>query len=152
VAHTGAGVRGGGAEDRARGRPANVWESPNWTPIAEGLKAVRARLPPDLPNWTRHTWNAASHPFDIRGVDVAATRHSVMSVYCAERGHTAWCVPIWVRDDKPAVTFAPRSGSWRVTVYAPATGQPISQGHATQGMTWALPRSPSVQIVEAVRQ
>lgn len=152
VAHTGAGIRGGGAEDLARGRPANLWESPNWAPIAQGLRQVRALLPADLSNWTRHNWNWASNPFDIRGLDFAGTRHSVMSVYTAERHGVAWSVPIWVRSDKPAVTYAPKSGTWRFEVYDPATGNRIAEGATSPGTPWALPRSPSVQLVKAVRQ
>jgi hypothetical protein len=61
VLHTGAGIRGGGAADQARGRAVNFWEVPNWGPILAGLQAARRYLPAGLANWDRHNahWRSA---------------------------------------------------------------------------------------------
>jgi hypothetical protein len=67
VLHTGAGVRGGGAGDRALGRAANVRETPRIETILNGLSAVRRQLPADLPNFDRHNSNRnfPRYPFDV---------------------------------------------------------------------------------------
>ncbi len=58
VYHTGAGIRGGGAADRARGRSANFAEVPHFDATLERLAALREILPPDLPNWTWQNSNS----------------------------------------------------------------------------------------------
>jgi len=68
VLHTGPGIRGGGAEDRREGRPANLWETDNWGAITAALACVRFTLPPDVPNWTRKRDSARDHPFETRAV------------------------------------------------------------------------------------
>ena len=63
VLHTGAGIRGGGAEDQARGRPANLHDVDGWLEIVDGLHCLRSVLPPDLPNWERRDERDRGHPF-----------------------------------------------------------------------------------------
>jgi hypothetical protein len=48
--HTGAGIRGGGAADLARGRSSNVWEVPRIGEIFAEIARVRRLLPAGLPN------------------------------------------------------------------------------------------------------
>jgi hypothetical protein len=85
VLHTGAGIRGGGAEDRARGRPANLHDVDGWLEIVDGFHCLRSVLPPDLPDWERRDERDRRHPFSttrsardqpLWGAHVAAVKGS----------------------------------------------------------------------------
>ena len=66
VLHTGAGVRGGGLEDRERSRVANIWQVAHIEQTLAGINTLRKLLPPDLPNWQRHNSNRnfPGYPFE----------------------------------------------------------------------------------------
>src|SRR5574343_1469596 len=53
VLHAGAGIRGGGAEDVARGRKADWMDEAEAGRAFDAIAEIRKTLPPDLPNWNR---------------------------------------------------------------------------------------------------
>ncbi|MFB3855505.1 MAG: hypothetical protein ACE148_17035 [Vicinamibacterales bacterium] len=65
VVHAGPGIYGGGEGGRERGRPANLWEAESLTETLRGLAAVKALLPPDLPQWTREPAASPRAPFTV---------------------------------------------------------------------------------------
>jgi hypothetical protein len=73
VLHTGAGIRGGGVEDRELGRPANLRDVDRWSGIADGLGCVRRVLPRDLPGWHHRVEGDRRHPFSIGGTSPRRT-------------------------------------------------------------------------------
>jgi hypothetical protein len=95
VVHTGAGVRGGGAADRALGRAANVWETPNLTETLAGIRRLRAILPVDLPNWRRFAAGDSGHPF--AGFGRAFESGSLAASYAATRGDRFVAVALGVQ-------------------------------------------------------
>src|SRR5690606_34976028 len=93
VFHSGPGVRGGGAFDAARGRPAN---SDDLDPaILDALAAMRQRLPAGLANWDRHEAHQSSMPWD--GSQQAIRRGSLVGAYAATSGHRLVAVLLGVR-------------------------------------------------------
>jgi hypothetical protein len=79
VLHTGAGVRGGGAADRAMGRSANVWETPRIDEALEGMRSARSYLPSDVANWSRYDADVQPHPvadFE-QAIDAGALRRAL---------------------------------------------------------------------------
>jgi hypothetical protein len=82
--HTGAGVRGGGEADQARGRAANLWDTPGLDETAAMLEAVRTLLPRTLPNWSRRNWNRNGHPCRI--TEAQAERDLVRHYAARESG------------------------------------------------------------------
>ena len=115
VLHTGAGIRGGGRADRSRGRPANVSDVPNIAAILRALRAVRDRLPLDVPNWTRFD-AATANP--IVSVDNPST---LVAAYGAHHAGRFVITPIGIRGtltlrahDRIALeVFDPRTGERR---------------------------------------
>jgi len=85
VVHTGAGVRSGGAADRARGRKADVWEYDNIDAIVEHARNVSSVLPPELPSWRRANGHWPDHPLpaDVVWPDDPAFDHGVVRTYGA---------------------------------------------------------------------
>ena len=81
--HTGAGVRGGGAADRALGRAANLWEVRTIDATTRMLQGVRRALPATLPNWHRVNWNHAEHPCSIT---MEQANHDVFAHVAAREG------------------------------------------------------------------
>lgn len=103
VLHTGAGIRGGGAADLARGRSANLWEVAGADATLRGLQAWRAILPPDLPNWSRH--NAGWPGAPIAGFDRAIEAGALIRAYAATKGDQSVVVVLGL---KRPVTVAPK--------------------------------------------
>jgi hypothetical protein len=62
VYHSGAGIRGGGAADLARGRAADFSKADS--AVLDAIAAVRRRLPDGLANWTRHDAASSAMPWD----------------------------------------------------------------------------------------
>jgi hypothetical protein len=84
VLHSGAGIRGGGAGDRSLDRRANLFEVSAVDPALRGIRALRAALPADLPNWNRTPHDAPEFPFANVGDAIAQGR--VHGAYGAARG------------------------------------------------------------------
>jgi len=109
--HTGAGVRGGGQADLARGRVANLWETPRIDEIAAMLAAVRRTLPADVPNWERISPGGAGHP----------CRSGGDGTFAARRGR-AFVLAV-VSPGRPVVCDVDASASLAI-FQAPFTGPP----------------------------
>ena len=67
VLHTGAGVRGGGEGDQARGRPANIFDVSRIDQTLEAIAAAKQHLPPGLASWNRIDSSSGQFPFE--GID-----------------------------------------------------------------------------------
>jgi hypothetical protein len=108
VYHARPGIRGGGKEDmEAYGGPADWWDVPNVEATFAGLKAVRALLPPDLPNWTRHNCNAN---FPDRPFDCDDSTH--LRTYCATNGAGVVCLPLQIKGTLRLTARQPIAGQW----------------------------------------
>lgn len=66
VYHAGAGIRGGGAADIARGRPA-AFDFPGFTETMRGFAAAKKYLPPGLASWAKQNGAWPGHPFSWDG-------------------------------------------------------------------------------------
>lgn len=75
VLHCGAGIRGGGAADLARGRKANFWEYGSLLDqIFQANRNVRTIMDADTPNWDKHNTNNnyPNRPWDFVPSDADA--------------------------------------------------------------------------------
>ena len=121
VLHTGAGIRGGGLEDRERSRVANIWEVAQIEQTLAGINTLRRLLPPDLPNWQRHNSNRnfPNYPFESGPVAEAIENGRLIRAFAATAGDgRVVAMPLVASGPVP---FTPR-GSMRVDVYDPMTG------------------------------
>jgi hypothetical protein len=85
VLHTGAGVGGGDAASKARGRVSNLWEVSNIERTLAGIAAMRRLLPADLPNWRRHNSNKrfSGYPWDIGPIGRLIETNQLVRAYAA---------------------------------------------------------------------
>jgi len=113
--HCGGGIYG--LADPTRGRPADLWDTENWDAICAGIKAMRAAVPADLPNFTKHKTNKG--PF--RFVDTPDEQLS--AAYSATSGSGVGqriVQPVW--GVVKATTFTLQDGRCTGTMLDPATG------------------------------
>lgn len=101
VFHSGPGIRGGGAADRARKPPrhANVGELPSFKPIAALLTDLKRVLPPGMASWTRHAPNSPKAPLyglDSLYVTTSGTEFVALAVNIKDRAVVAARVPMSV--------------------------------------------------------
>ena len=136
VVHSGAGIRGGGREDRQRGRAANLWESPNMDAILAGIGAVRGLLPADLPNWPRSDSqrNASEYPFDAAVLAPDLQSERVLAAFCSHKGAAFMCFPIRLRGP---VHFQARR-AMHVDVHHPMTGEVLRRVDLAAGQQLVL--------------
>lgn len=140
VYHTGAGIRGGGAADRARGRAANFAEVAYFAATLESLNALRAALPADLPNWTWHNANNRfpaypfELPYDDNGTKLLASEDDVLRAFVAIAGDRFVVMPIKV--DR-AVRFTARR-PMTFDVLEPLTGQALEHVQIAAGQAYTL--------------
>lgn len=121
VLHTGVGVRGGGLEDRERGRDANLWQVAHIEETLAGIKTLRKLLPPDLPNWQRHNSNRnfPDYPFESGPVAERIEKERLLRAFAATSGDgRVVAIPLVASAPVP---FTPR-GPMHVDVYDPMTG------------------------------
>lgn len=145
VFHTDAGIRGGGAEDRARGRVANFWEVTNWAETTRGLQAARAALPADLPNWTR----GSSQPpmFSVAHFELpGGPKATIDRLYCAWRGGEFVCAGFNIV--APTKLTAKRALS--VKVIHPLTGAVLQDATLPNGGSVTLGTDPAGVILRGV--
>jgi hypothetical protein len=133
VLHTGAGVRGGGAEDRALGRAANFVNVPEAHAIFGAIAAAKRYLPPDLPNWTRH--DVASETA-FRGITEALAQGHLARAGFAERGPEILGVLLGITGD---VVLHPQI-AMTVDVIDPLTGAVAQRVDAEPGADIRLSR------------
>jgi hypothetical protein len=121
VLHTGAGVRGGGMEDRERSRAADIWQVANVEQTLAGINTLRKLLPPDLPNWQRHNSNRnfPGYPFESGPVAERIENGRLLRAFAATSGDgRVIAMPLVASAPVP---FTPR-GRMHVDVYDPMTG------------------------------
>jgi hypothetical protein len=124
VYHSGAGIFG--KPDPSLNRPANVWESENFDATLAGIRAARALLPSDLPNWTTHNCNSNfdGRPFDCDG-------STMLRMYCAARDRDVVCLPLAIKGTLRLTTRQPISGTWHDALTGVALGSfAAAQGEA----------------------
>lgn len=132
VLHTGAGIRGGGVADRARGRAANVWEIPRWHELVISLQAARRSLPDGLANWSRHNAQWTSAPF--ADFDRAVDDGRIVRAYAATHGADFIVVVLGAR---APVTARPRARV-ALDVLHPATGDVLRHLELDAGEVFRL--------------
>jgi hypothetical protein len=138
VLHSGAGIRGGGVEDRRLGRPANIWETERWSVTTAALACVRFTLPPDLPGWTRVREDARDHPFATgNGRRATAVRAAAI------RGPRFVAIPV---DVGRSTTLVARR-SMRVRVVHPLSCSTLAHRRLADGQSLRLEPKPGTQIV-----
>jgi hypothetical protein len=126
VFHAGPGVRGGGREDLAMGRPASFEQLPNAAELARALRSTKAALPAGLANWPRQ--DAARNPaFD--GLAEAEARHLLARAYSGFKNGEFIVVLLGLRNEvtvraRHALTYA---------MIDPLTGASLGEGRAAAG-------------------
>jgi hypothetical protein len=135
--HTGAGVYGKPHVHPAGGfRPANVWEVARVEEALAGLRAIRAALPPDLPNWEKANGHWDRNPF-------AADLTALLRNFCGRRDADFVCVPIGIKRE---VAFRARA-AMRVRVLHPLTGAVLQTHDLPAGGSFTLPADPAAAVV-----
>jgi hypothetical protein len=132
VLHTGAGIRGGGAADRAAGRSVNVWETPRIDETLRGMNAARSYLPADIANWTRFDADARPHP--IADFHRAVAAGAVQRVLTAGSGGRYVTAVLGLRRAAP-ITAA---RACTIEVRQPLTGEVLSRHDLAGGGTFNL--------------
>jgi hypothetical protein len=121
VLHTGPGIRGGGAADAARGRPANIWETPHIETTLAGLRAARGLVPADTPNGAFANANrtyARAYPFAVEPFEEVG-EEGMLRAFASLHGDGRFVIaPIAVAVPVPFIARWPM----QVTVYDPLTG------------------------------
>jgi hypothetical protein len=130
VYHHGAGIRGGGAADLARGRPANLYDGD--TVVLDALAAVKRLLPPGLASWTRSAADAASLPFE--GLARAVDQGAVRGAYAAASGDRLVLVVLGI--ERPATVTAREPMA--LTVYDPRAGTAQETLRLDKGAPWVI--------------
>lgn len=137
--HTGAGVRGGGAADLARGRLVDVQD---YDPrIIGALAHWRRALPAGLPNFTRH--DAASSSMPWAGSDAAAERGDIVAAYAATDGRRLVGVVLGVR--RPHEIQAQRDV--RFDLLDPVDGSVVASAELRAGQRWTVPAGRAGYVV-----
>ena len=137
VLHTGAGIRGGGIEDRRRGRPANVWEVQDWPAITSSLSCVRSVLPDDLPNWRRLA--NEDHPFGAAGGVGANEPNPAVVSPDGDRSL------VLLLDNAPRTSLEARR-SLTARVVHPVSCEPLGEETLQRGESLTLEASPPAAI------
>lgn len=137
VYHAGAGIRGGGAADLARGRSANLFDE---EPASlDGLAAMRRLLPPGLANWGRY--DNAGHALPWQGLDDrsaaepdAVDRGDVLAAYASSSPRQFAATILDIR--RPFEVRATRG--MRMRVHHPATGKVLQSVLLMPGDVWRV--------------
>lgn len=148
VIHTGAGIRGGGAADLARGRVADVWRQPTFAATIEALTVARAALPADLPNFPRWENGNDSFPGYPFNVDPIKDEANVLRAFCAIAPDARFvCVPIDVKRPTPFIARVPLS----FDAIEPMSGRRIAHADLEPGQVYTQPAAPGMLFVGSLR-
>lgn len=150
--HTGAGVRLGGAADRARGRAANFWEydgssenRPSMAVAVSAYRKVEALVPEDAPNWrgVKGHWADTRLFADVIWSDDANNAdHGCVRVYGSYAGQDAYAeMVIGVRR---YVNLTQKAGRYSVQAVDVVTGEVALQRVVNDGETFRLDGDPNV--------
>jgi hypothetical protein len=150
VLHSGAGTRGGGREDIARGRVANVWEIAHIEQTLAGIAKVRNLLPADLPNWTFHNANRnfPRYPFDTDPLASLIEGRRLLRAFAATIGDGRFIVMPIVAD--APVPFTARF-AMRFAVHDPMTGAIRESRELAARETYTMPPTPAAVMIGAAR-
>ncbi len=134
--HPGAGIRGGGKADLARGRPANFYDDPNFDAQLNALVAVGTVIPSDAANWRQEgshnpPWN---NPMQADQFLDAASDHGVISLYAAHADSRFVVLPLGIRE---FVKLTSRDAAV-IDVFNPITGEKVNTFTVDAGGTITL--------------
>jgi hypothetical protein len=150
VLHTGAGVGGGDAASKERGRVANLWEVANIEQTLAGIQTVRRLLPADLPDWSRHNANKnfPGYPFDTDRLVPLIESAQLLRAFAATGGDgRAIVMPIVAQ---AAVPFTARS-AMHLEIYDPMTGEQRDSCDLAARETCTLPPTLAAVIIGKAR-
>jgi hypothetical protein len=119
VVHAGAGVRGGGKSDLARGRQSNLFDVPALDEALDGMRAAKGYLPSDLPNWTRV--EMGDDRFPLAGLREAVGRGDLYRAHAALSGDRFVLVVLGL---KRPIEVTPRADG-NLRVVEPLSGRVI---------------------------
>jgi hypothetical protein len=128
--HAGAGIRGGGFADAARGRLANYYDYDS--NLLDALSTARFVLPKGVANWTRH--NSQWESFPWKGFSVAVDEGRLVRAYAATNGNE---VVLVLLNQKGPITVVARQ-TYELTKYNIITGEPQWTGTINAGETWVV--------------
>lgn len=148
--HTGAGIRGGGAADLARGRASNFSEyngsgsnRPDMPTAVRAYRACEPFVPIDAPNWrgVKGHWPDTRLFADMIWSDnSAAYDHGCVRVYGSYVDNAYAEIIFGVRR---YVDLTQKMGSYYVKVYDVLTGDLVMDRHVNDGETFRLDNNPS---------
>jgi len=156
VLHMGAGIRGGGAADLARGRKSNFWEydagglPSTLTAIVAALRATDAASPADCVNWQpmKGHWADTRLTSDVVWADDPHADHGCNRVYGSYTGDRFAAVVFGI---KRYVNLTARFGPWgSVKVYDVLTGALRQELTVPDGGTFRVEGDPSGNTDAAV--
>jgi len=151
--HTGAGIRGGGAADLARGRKANLWEQPTYAATIAALRAARAVLPNDLPNFTWHNSNSNYPGFPFRcehggSPKVIAPETQLLRAFAAIAADGRMvCIPLGVMASTEFVAAREMAFERRAVL----TGTVVDRVTLTVGQAYTVPPGQGWILIGRVR-
>lgn len=135
VMHTGAGVRGGGAADLARGRKANLGEQPRFSGMLVAFANAAKWIPDQVASWTPQNQHWPDHPF------IFNYETKLVRAYAALQGNEFFCLPHGITAGP--VTFTVKQ-AWHVKVYRPENGALVFEQDVAAGGTFTVSDAGSV--------
>lgn len=131
VYHSGAGIRGGGAADVARGRAGDFAgvDAAALSAIAE----TRAHLPSGVANWQRH--DAASAGMPWTGFGAAVERGDLVQALASTSGNRVVGVLLGIR----RAHHVTARRAMTVTLVHPVTGAVAARASLAAGSPWTIP-------------
>jgi hypothetical protein len=142
--HAGCGVRGGGAEDRKRGREADYMDLD--PALLRGVRTVADLLPSGLARWQRHDTSGAGNP--LIGLTQAVANRSVVRVWVATHEDRLVGVALGLRGTVTATAARPMT----LNVVHPLTADTVETLRAGRGEALRIaPAAPALLLVGTLR-
>lgn len=149
--HTGAGIRGGGAADLARGRASNFWEydgssanRPSMAAAVDAYRKIEALVPADAPNWrgVKGHWPDTRLVADkIWSDDSANIDHGCVRVYGSYTDNAYAAMVFGVRR---YVELTQKAGAYNVQAFDVLTGETVLSQQVADGSSFQLAGDPAV--------
>ncbi len=149
VHHTGAGIRGGGAADLARGRKSNLWEydgldgRDDLAAAARAYRLVEGSIPAEAPNWrgVKGHWSDTRLFADMVWSDnPAAFDHGCVRVYGSYTDNAYAEIVFGVRR---YVMLTQKAGGYNVQAIDIGSGATVLQRPLADGETFRLEGDPT---------
>jgi hypothetical protein len=141
--HPGSGIRGGGQNDLARGRQANLYDED--PAVWAALATMRRILPAGVANWARVNSQWAEFPWD--GSQRAVDRGDIVRAFAATSGDQLVAV---ILGAARAHEVTAREGL-DLTFYHPVTGDAVHRVLVGAGQTFEVPADLSGYLVIGTR-